>query len=260
LAQPQAPFVPTSELIAIAVLGAISGLMIGCVGIGGVILVPAMVFLLGIPIEAAIPLAMLAFIASGLVAMTVFAHGGTIRWDMATWLCIGATPAAVAGAWGTALVNPLLLQACVGGFTLMSGINALRKPAGVMDAKSQMSKGVLLSVGVVTGFLSSLTGSGGPLVLVPILIAFEVAALTAVGLSQVIQLPIAIAATAANLHSGSVDLVFGGVLAASLSVGSLLGAKLAHVAPRETLRRIVSVLLVLVGLFVFVNIGLRLMR
>jgi hypothetical protein len=49
----------------IALLGALSGLMIGCIGIGGVILVPALVFLAGIPIQIAIPAAMFAYILSG---------------------------------------------------------------------------------------------------------------------------------------------------------------------------------------------------
>ncbi len=61
------------EPIWIALLGMISGLMIGCIGIGGVILVPALVFLAGITIQVAIPAAMMSYILSGLVATTVFA-------------------------------------------------------------------------------------------------------------------------------------------------------------------------------------------
>jgi len=47
------------ELAGIAALGLVSGLMIGCIGIGGVILVPALVFLDGIPIKIGIPAAAL---------------------------------------------------------------------------------------------------------------------------------------------------------------------------------------------------------
>ena len=71
--------------------------------------------------------------------------------------------------------------------------------------------------------------------LVPILISMSVPVLTAVGLSQAIQLPVAIAATFGNALYGQVDLAFGGILAASLTVGSWCGAKLAHVVPRATL-------------------------
>ena len=73
----------------IALLGTLSGLMIGCIGIGGVILVPALVFLAGVAIEIAIPAAMFAYILSGLAATVVFARNKSIDWRMASSLCIG---------------------------------------------------------------------------------------------------------------------------------------------------------------------------
>lgn len=258
LAQVRMMSLAISELIWIALLGTISGLMIGCIGIGGVILVPALVFLAGIPIEVAIPAAMLAYILSGLVATTVFARNKSIHWGMAIGLCIGATPAAFAGAWAVSVFNQVLLEACLGVLTFLSGLNSLRTQKIVEVADTRVSNGVLLTVGGVTGFLSSLTGTGGPLVLVPIMISMSVPVLTAVGLSQAIQLPVAIAATVGNILYGKLDLTLGGVLAASLTVGSWYGAKLAHAVPRATLRGIVSAVLVLIGTFILANVGWRL--
>jgi uncharacterized membrane protein YfcA len=83
--------------------------------------------------------------------------------------------------------------------------------------------------------------------------------LTGVGLSQIFQLPVAIAATAGNLLYGKLDLVLSAVLAASLSGGSWFGATLAHTMPRATLRSIVSAALVLIGVFILGNVGWRLM-
>ncbi len=145
--------------------------------------------------------------------------------------------------------------------TLLSGINALltRKHANESD-HGKISNITLSGVGAFTGFLSSVSGTGGPLVLVPILIAMKLPVLTAVGLSQVIQLPVAIAATLGNFLYGEVDLVLSAVLAAALTVGTWYGAKLAHSLPREVLRRIVAVVLVLVGLFILGNVALRLFR
>src|SRR5689334_20226539 len=99
--------------------------MIGCIGIGGVILVPSLVFLAGIPIRICIPAAMMAYILSGLVATVVFARNKSIHWGMATWLCVGATPTAFAGAWAVSVVNPRLLEIALGLLTLLSGANAL---------------------------------------------------------------------------------------------------------------------------------------
>jgi len=241
-------------------LGGTSGLMIGCIGIGGVILVPALVFLADIPIRIGIPAAMIAYILSGLVATAVFARNRSIRWEMATWLCVGATPTAFAGAWAVSVVNPRLLEICLGLLTLLSGVNSLWTQNMLDRSEAAISNKGLLAVGAVTGFLSSISGTGGPLVLVPIVISMSVPVLVAVGLSQVIQLPVAIAATIGNILYGELDLVLAGVLAASLTVGSWYGARLAHVVPRATLRRIVSIVLVVVGTFILGNVIWRLTR
>lgn len=248
------------ELMGIAVLGATSGLMIGCIGIGGVILVPALVFLDGISIKIGIPAAMFAFILSGLVASFVFARNKSIHWGMAAWLCAGATPTAFAGAWAVSVVSPRVLEAGLGLLTLLSGINALRtRHINELDCHPETNT-KLLGVGAVTGFLSSVSGTGGPVVLVPILIAMKLPVLTAVGLSQTIQLPVAIAATSGNVIYGELDFALGGILAATLTMGSWYGAKLAHALPRAALRQIVSVVLVGIGLFILGNLALRLLR
>jgi uncharacterized protein len=101
--------VAVSELVWIALLGTVSGLMIGCIGIGGVILVPALVFLAGIAIHVAIPAAMFAYIVSGLVATFVFARNKSIVWGMAGWLCLGGAPAAFGGAWAVSIFDSRLL-------------------------------------------------------------------------------------------------------------------------------------------------------
>lgn len=176
--------VAISELVWIVLLGITSGLMIGCIGIGGVILVPALVFLADVPIQISIPAAMLAYILSGLVATTVFAHNKSIRWPMAAWLCLGATPTAFAGAWAVSVVNPRLLEACLGLLTFLSGLNALRSQNATEAPEHTVSNTSLLMVGAVTGFLSSISGTGGPLVLVPIAISMSVPVLAAVGLSR----------------------------------------------------------------------------
>ena len=117
---------------------------------------------------------------------------------------------------------------------------------------------MLFFIGAASGFLSSLTGTGGPLLLVPILLSTGLGVLASVGLSQIFQLPVAIAATAGNIVYGQLDLALGIILAASLSGGSWFGAKLAHAVPRARLRDIVCGVLVIIGLVILANVGWRL--
>ena len=92
----------------------------------------------------------------------------------------------------------------------------------------------------------------------PILLTMRLGVLASVGLSQIFQLPVALAATAGNIVYGKLDLALGMILAASLSSGSWFGAKLAHAVPRAALRVTASSALVVIGLFILVNVGWRL--
>jgi uncharacterized protein len=247
------------ELIALTALGLASGLLIGCIGIGGVILVPGLVFVGAIPIQRAIPAALLAYIVSGLVATAIFAQQKSIRWSMAAWLCLAAAPAAFAGAWAVKNANPRLLEITIGLLTMLSGINSLRREKHAAVQTEAIPAPLLLVIGAGTGFASSVSGTGGPLVLVPILMAMNLPVLTVIGLSQAIQLPIAIVGTFGNYLYGELDWYLGLVLALALMVGSWQGARLAHVVPRDLLRRIVSVVLVVIGLFILANVGMRML-
>ena len=104
-----------------------------------------------------------------------------------------------------------------------------------------------MAIGLVTGFGSSITGTGGPLVLIPILIWMQVPILTAVGLSQVIQIPIALLATTGNLTFGRIEWLIGLGIATLLVLGVVVGARIAHRVSRVALKRIIAVALLLVG-------------
>ena len=70
-------------LILVTILGLISGLSIGCIGIGGVILVPGLFYLGGIPIQIAIAAAMMGYVLTGVVGTVVYARNKSINWPMA---------------------------------------------------------------------------------------------------------------------------------------------------------------------------------
>ena len=89
--------------------------------------------------------------------------------------------------------------------------------------------------------------------LVPLLVWLKVPILTTIGLSQVIQLPIAALATAGNVAFGMLDIRLGAVLAVALLVGSIVGARAAHVLPSRTLTRLVGLLMLAVGALIILR-------
>jgi hypothetical protein len=167
---------------------------------------------------------------------------------MTAWTWAGALPCAFAGALLVNVAAPARLELMIGLLTAGSGLYALlARPDARTSRERSLSAPTLTIVGAVTGFLSALTGTGGPLVLVPILVSLEVPMLASLGLAQAIQLPVAAAATGGNVLAGTLDVPRALTLAGGIAVGTWIGAKAAHGLPTDTLRKSVAVVLVLVG-------------
>jgi hypothetical protein len=248
------------SLSAFALLGGLSvlvGVLIGGVGIGGVLLVPMLTYVFKVDVHVAIAAAMFSYLFSGLVGATIYARKRSIQWTMAFWLFLGAMPAAFAGAMTSAMIPPRGLELLIAILIVLAGANALLTRSDDHRGERMQKPLALGVIGAVTGFGSALTGTGGPLLLVPILVWLKVPALTAVGLSQAIQVPIASLATVGNFIYGSVNMVIGGVIAVALMIGAAIGARLAHAVSQATLRTVVAWVLVAVGLFIMGRISLH---
>ncbi len=241
-------------------LGLGVGILIGGVGIGGVLLVPCMAYFFGMPVHGAIAVAMFAYIFAGTMGAVVYARHGSIKWKTAGWLVLGAAPAAFVGAAAVSVTPGIWLEFLIALLIVFAGVNALRQSkASRAEKEPRFHPLALVCLGAVTGLGSAMTGTGGPLLLVPISVWLGFPALTAVGLSQAIQFPIASLATIGNLTYGELDWQVALVLAAALMTGAALGARLAHRVPRQLLSTFLSFVLVAVGLFLIVRlVGTRL--
>ena len=233
----------------IAGFGLLVGFLIGAIGIGGVLLVPAMTYIGGIEIRTAIAAAIFGYIFTGAVGTVIYARKGSIRWSMALWICGGAMPGAFLGAYATSILPTAGIELAIAGFILFAGVNALRKTADDDSGGAVLGGLALLAIGVGTGVASAITGTGGPLVLVPALLWLRFAPRTAVGLAQAVQVPIGVLATAGNLVYGQFDLTIGIAVAVGLAIGSALGAVATHYVSQKVLRTAVAATLVAVGCY-----------
>jgi hypothetical protein len=235
-------------------VGLLVGLLIGSVGIGGVLLAPALVYLGGIEVHVAVATAMWVFLFSGVLATALFARRGSIDWRMAGWLCLGAMPAAFAGALTMAALPGRLLELVIAGFVIFSGARALARQIRPASAGQSRHGWKFVGVGAVTGFGSALSGTGGPLILLPILIWLKLPVLAAVGLGQAIQIPVSALGTAGNLIGGYVDSALGAAIALVVMAGVTIGTRIAHAVSAVTLARAVAVVLIFTGIFMAARI------
>jgi len=246
-------------MLAVAAVGLVIGIAVGCTGIGGVLMIPILTLVLGIDVKHAIAAALLSYLPSGLVAVTLYARRGAVPWREAWLLCLAALPAAYLGARAAGIAPAMLLEALIGLSLLAGGVYALRGAHRVAATPRPLGAPFLLALGGGTGFISALTGAGGAFVLLPILLVLDVPVLSAIGLGQAIAIPIAGLASLANVAAGLIDPALAAVLAVTLVTGIAIGTPIAHALPQQRLRRLLGVGVVVSAVAMLVRVAVRML-
>lgn len=232
------------------IVGLITGIMIGSFGVGGVLLAPFLFYGLGFDLHEATAMSSWSFFFTGIVGTITYWRRGSISWEVVGWLTVGILPGALLGAGSNAALSSDSLILLLALLILASGLNSLFSRAQGERALSKLGRGLLILLGFLTGFGSALTGTGGPVLLVPMLMFMRVPALAAIAASQVVQVPIAAAAAVGFNSFGEPYLALGTALGVIQAFGVLIGARIAHALEAEKLRRIVAVALLAVAIIV----------
>ena len=235
------------------IVGSITGLLIGMVGIGGILLAPMLVYIAGIDLHLAMATSSLSFLFTGIAGTIAYARKGTISWKMVGWLCVGVIPATILGARVNVSLETDILTIILAALIVLSGLNALfMKPTTKQD-KFRVNRFRLVLIGFATGFGSALTGTGGPVLLLPIFILLSIPALVAIGVSQAIQLPIAVFSSVGFYLYGEIDFKLGVQLGIIQAIAVVVGAQIAHRVSAKRLRQFVAIALVAAGLFMTIR-------
>ena len=238
--------------LALLVLATVVGVLIGMVGVGGVLLPPGLVALGDLSAHEATATSTWAFLFTGLVGTVAYACRGAVPWGMLAQLSIGVVPGAFLGAFVNATLPAAVVLLGLAALTLLVGVQTLR-PHAVREGRDELGTAALVAVGAFVGFGSALTGTGGPVLLVPVLLTLGVAPLRAVAASQAVQLPVVVAGSVGYLQTGLVDIRLGTVLGCLAALGVAAGAVVATRIPAEGLRRIVGVACIAAGVFLVVR-------
>jgi uncharacterized membrane protein YfcA len=227
----------------------LAGALIGATGIGGVLLVPLLTGLGGVPLPQAIAAASLGFALPALVAL-----GPLRRQPELAARCLpllaGALVGSAAGAFLVRWVPGAVLMAGVTALVLISGwrgLRASRSNAAAPVVGAPLSPVSLLAVGVLVGMGSALTGTGGPVLVLPLLMLLRQPLLMAVVAAQAIQLPVAIAASAVHAIEGRLEPRLALLCGVLMLIGSMVGQRAAMRLDTRQLQRLVSLLLLGVG-------------
>ncbi len=180
-----------------ALAALVAGFVGALTGIGGVILVPALTHSRGMPIDVAIGTVMFALVFSAPVAALAAVRRVRLARSPVAWLCVAAAVGAIVGTATLPWFPGRLLRLLVAAAALVSGL--------------------------LVGWASAVTGTGGPILLIPVLLLLGMSAPVAVGLALAAHVPIVYTASVVNYAAGRIDVALGATLGALLVAGTLTG-------------------------------------
>lgn len=254
-------------LLPCLLLGAVAGFCAGLFGIGGgLIVVPALAYLLQAQMPAGAPLMQIAvgtslatIIPTALSSLSAHHRRGAVLWPVCLRLIPGLTLGAALGSGIADNIssNAMRYLFAVFMFAVALQMASGRNPAGRRDLPGPAGMSV---AGGVIGVLSALVGIGGGTLTTPFLLWCRTGIRQAIATSAACGLPIAIAGTAgyllagineSGLPPGSSGYIYWPAVIAITATSILtapLGARLTHALPVTQLRRLFAALLALVAL------------
>lgn len=235
--------------IVVVAAASVAGLFIGLIGIGGVLLVPALTEGAEMPVARAVAVSMFGFLLTGIVGTALYLRRGHANVRDLRVLCVTALLGALLGATTLDYLPASAVRLFVAALALVSGIHALALKAPETGTPCRITAPALACLGLAVGYGSAISGTGGPVMLIPALLVLRMPIVNAIALAQAIQIPIALSATVVNAALGRIDLLQAASVGGFLVAGTVAGAWLSKRVRARALTVTVAVALMAIGLW-----------
>jgi uncharacterized protein len=236
--------------------GVIAGFICGLFGMGGgSLIVPAIVHVFSMPMKQAIGTSLFVIVFSAISALINYMRSKQIKTKLALFI----VPSGMVGAQAGALLTSRLPEAAVKYIfiilvTLLGTKMLLQPEDKAACEKTDYNKVSAILIGLSAGFVSGLCGVGGAVMIVPLLYIFlKVPMHACIGTSLIAIFFNSLSGSTGYIIRGYVDFRIGTLLAVSSMIAAPLGAKLSINTPRERLRRMFAVILILSGLSILIR-------
>ena len=240
-------------LVLLALASFVIGTLIGGTGVGGVLLIPALMFFGGLGTHQAMATALFSFFFAGILATWIYQRYGSIDWRISLPVLVASFISSYAGASLAHLATARQLNILLATIIIVSTVYSLL-PKRSNTLASTLTKGqntaLLFGIGLFTGFFCGMTGAGGGIISVPTMLIFGYATLPTIATSQVLQSVISTSGSVSNIANGYVDFSIVWWVTVCELAGIALGVRIAHKVPQAILKKAVSLFCMLIGLVI----------
>lgn len=248
-------------LLIISIANALVGTSIGICGIAGFLLPILYTEILHYTVDQALAYSFLAFLVSGVLGSISYHKAGNLAISTSLKLGAGSLIGALAGVCLQALIAKNTAKEILYIVVLISGVSILLRmysdkkksaqPSPAQPNKKNLvqNNAFLLFLGVTTGAVCSLSGAGGPVLVMPLLVTFGISARLAVGIALFDSVFIAIPACIGYLARIDLSWPLLALIALSHGIGVISGSKIAGKVPVPALKLFVAVFSVFIAIY-----------
>ena len=232
------------------------GFMCGCTSVGGVLLIPALVLLSGLDLRMVMGTVLLSFFFSGSVGAFMHYRAGRLDFSIAVPLCLGAVVFGFAGAVAKQYVSVPILSGILGVSIIIAGITTLRplRGGGFMTSMPKRAQNIgLIIIGSAVAFLSAMTGAGGPVLSVPLMIILGYPPLASIVAATPLSVVLTFSGSIGNILVGSIDYRMGVLITALMMLGVAIGTYSIKFFNPDKLKIAVAVMCIVAGVYMLVN-------
>lgn len=247
----------------VILLGLCVGILVGLFGIGGgLVLVPALVYLLGMEQHMAQGTSLFILLPPlGLGALLAYWKRGQVDLRAGLLCALGMLGGSYAGSLIAMPIRPMQLKGAFGCFLILSAVLLWRKTqlqptavagqffAPASSPVSLLRQLAILAVATVCGIAAGLFGAGGGVLLVPFLgLLFDYEQLHAQGTSLIALVPPTGAlAVLSYWHAGKVSGHIGLLLMPGIFLGGIAGSRIADMLQPRRMRQIFAAIVLALG-------------
>lgn len=235
----------------LAMVATIVGFFIGAVGVGTVLLVPTFALVADLPIHSAAGTALFAGMFAGVWGTWLYARTGHMPWRLGLSVAAGSAIGSFPGARFAASLGSGTLTVVIAAIIVLAGLLSLRPVSTRVYTLEQrggaLEIAVLIAIGMLAGFGAGLSGAGGPVFAVPILLLLGYASLGVVASTAFFALSASVIASVSNAQFGFIDYEYGLWSVVFLFAGQVLGVRFAHRASPLMLRRLAAGMCIVIG-------------
>jgi hypothetical protein len=229
------------------------GIVLGMLGGGGAILMlPMLVYAVGVEAKTAIAMSLFVVGATSVVGTSMHAQARTVRWRPGGLFAITAMAGAFAGGRLAHFIPAAALLILFAIVMVLTAIAMLKDQKEASSDEHHLRMGRILGLGAAVGVLSGLVGAGGGFLIVPALVLFGGLPMRAsIGTSLFVITLQSFAGFAGHVTHVSIDWTLMLGIAGAAAAGSIIGARVSRLVAPLRLRRAFAWLVIAMGLFMF---------